>query len=443
MIKAINEENVGEIRNTDLRSYAEIYSRIASKFMDDILRTGITVDPEDHTALYEEKINGLRKKGAEVRNDGKSIYINKISSACVACQTGIGSATFFTSLKCNRDCFYCFNPNQEDYEYYRDNIGDTVSQLQAAKDHGQKVFQLALTGGEPLLHKPEAVSFFSKAKEFFPAAYTRLYTSGDFVDEAILVALKEAQLDEIRFSIRMEDLERGNNYIFDRIKLAKDFIPQVMVEMPILPGTLEVMKDVLLQLDELGLYSINLLELCFPRNNVEEFNLRGYRIKNKPFRILYDYWYAGGLPVSNSELECLDLLEFALDKKLRLGVHYCSLENKHTGQIYQQNFDRSFDGIKHFSNRDYFLKSAKVFGADKDAVRRLLDKNGIIEYDINEEYNYLEFNIKHIRLLKKIDADMEIGFCSSVYEEREGELVNREVKVDLTTPKIFQVSKDL
>jgi uncharacterized protein len=443
MIEAINEEIINTIKNQDMRSYAEIYTRIASNFMDGILQTGIKIDPEDHSADYEEKLDKLRKKGAEIRNDGKSIFVNTISPACIACQTGVGSATFFTSLKCNRDCFYCFNPNQENYEFYRDNISDTVSELKAAKERGQKASHLALTGGEPLLHKPEAIDFFTKAKEFFPDVYTRLYTSGDFVDKEILVSLREAKLDEIRFSIRMQDLERGNNYIFDRIKLAKEFIPQVMVEMPVLPGTLEIMKDILTRLDELDIYSINLLELCFPRNNVDEFNERGYKIKNKPFRVLYDYWYAGGLPVSQSELVCLDLLEFVLDNKLKLGVHYCSLENKQTGQIYQQNINQVTDGIKYFSSRDYFLKSAKVFGSDMIPVQKLLDKSGIHEYDINEEYNYLEFNVKHIRMLRKLNENIEVGLCTSVYEEREGDLVLRELKIDLTTPKNFQISKDV
>ena len=443
MIKRIYEENVDDIKNADLRNYAEIYIRITNRFIEEILETGIEIDPEDLANAYEEKLKILRKKGAEIRNDGKSVFINKISSACIACQTGVGSATFFTSLKCNRDCFYCLNPNQEEYEYYRDHVSDTVAELETAREHGQKALHLALTGGEPLLYKQEAINFFSSAKKNFPDAYTRLYTSGDFVDEEILAALKEVQLDEIRFSIRMQDLERGNNFVFERIKMAKDMIPQVMVEMPILPGTLDTMKDVLVKLDDLGLYSINLLELCFPRNNVEEFKRRGFRIKKNPFRILYDYWYAGGLPVAHSEIECLELIEFALDNKLKLGVHYCSLENKHTGQIYQQNVNRVKNDIQYFSNRDYFLKSAKVFGEDVEAVKDFFDKNQIPGYEINLDYNYLAFHIKNIRSLKKLNPDMEIGISTSIYEDREEELVLRELKVDLTTPNTFQISKDI
>jgi pyruvate formate-lyase activating enzyme-like uncharacterized protein len=441
VIVEITKDTLDLIKNPALRSYAEIYTRISKQFMERIHQTGIEIDPLDYSEQVISKINMLRKKGATIRNDGKSVFINQISPACVACQTGVGSATFFTSLKCNRDCFYCFNPNQENYDYYRENICDTVSELEAARKRKQRAKHLALTGGEPLLHKPEALSFFASAKKNFSGVHTRLYTSGDYVDQEVLESLKETHLDEIRFSIRMQDLERGNNYIFDRIALAKAYIPQVMVEMPILPDSLDVMKDILVRLDHLGLFSINLLELCFPLNNADEFKRRGYSVKSTPFRVLYDYWYAGGLPIARSELVCLDLLVFALDNNLKLGIHYCSLENKQTGQIYQQNIAHPTSKIKYFSRRDYFLKSAKVFGDDTIAVKRFFDRKGVNDYEVNEEYNYLEFHVSKIRSLKMLDV--QIGLCTSVLENRNGEDYVRELKVELTTPNTFQLSKDV
>ncbi len=232
MIVPITEDTLALIKNPEMRSYAQIYTRIFQQFMERVAQTGIQIDPQDDSAQVAERMERLQEKGAQVRNDGKSVYVNQISPACLACQTGIGSATFINSLKCNRDCFYCFNPNQENYAYHREHVCDNVPELEAAHARGQQANHLALTGGEPLLHKPEALRFFRAAKENFPGVYTRLYTSGDFVDREILEALKETGLDEIRFSIRMRDLERGNNTIFERIALAKAYIPQVMVEMP-------------------------------------------------------------------------------------------------------------------------------------------------------------------------------------------------------------------
>ena len=239
----------------------------------------------------------------------------------------------------------------------------------------------------------------------------------------------------------MHDLAKGHRNTYNNIALAREYIPNVMVEMPVMPGTLAEMKDVLIELDRLGIFGINLLELCFPLNNAEIYREKNYKIKARPFRVLYDYWYAGGLPVAGSETVCLDLIEFALDAGLKLGVHYCSLENKHTGQVYKQDSGQTLPKRIYFSQKDYFLKSAKVFGEDMPAVQQLFDKSGYRDYFINDQNNYLEFHVNKISSLKKMDID--IGVSYNVIETRENESVLRELKVDVTTPQTFRLSTDI
>ena len=441
MLLDVSDKTLSRIKNPALRSYAGMYVSIYNDFMHQISQTGVEIDPQDYSEQVEEKIEALRKRGVTLRNNGKSLLNNNISPACVACQTGVGSATFFVSLQCHRDCYYCFNPNQEDYEYYQDHTKDVIKELEKIKEQGKRVRHLALTGGEPLLHKEKTIEFFKYAQSHFPETYTRLYTCGDHIEAKTLEALKDAGLQEIRFSIRMHDFEKGQRSVFDHIALAKDFIPYVMVEMPILPDTLEEMKGILTELDRLGLYSINLLELCYPLTNADVYREKGYKVKNRPFRVLYDYWYAGGVPVSGSELVCLDLLAFAQDAGLSLGVHYCSVENKQTGQIYQQNSARSIPKTAYFSQRDYFLKTAKVFGEDVPLVKEFFDRKGMKEYQVNQEQDYLEFHVSKVRSLRKLD--IEVGISSNVVENRNGEMVIRELKVDVTKPKTFQLSKDV
>ncbi len=437
----VNEVKAASIKNPVFRTYAEQYIRINQNFMEHTRQSGMEIDPGSQDGNYESRAAALRKKGAVVRNDSKSIYSNRISSACLACQTGEGSTTFFISLKCHRDCFYCFNPNQEGYEYFRDHTRDVVSELQALDTSGAPVRHLALTGGEPLLEKDETIRFFQEARQDFPDVYTRLYTCGDHLDRATLQALKEAGMNEIRFSLRLMDTAKAQQHTYDQIALAREYIPNVMVEMPVLPGTLEEMKGVLRELERLDIFGINLLELCYPLHNAEAFRKQGYLIKSKPYRVLYNYWYAGSLPVAGSETECLDLVEFALDEGFKLGVHYCSLENKNTGQIYQQNNIRPIPKTMYFSPADYFLKSAKVFGEDIATVQRFFQKTGYENYEINEEHNYLEFHVSQIRSLKKFD--IEVGLSSNVFETRDGERYVRELKVDLTSPQTFRLSKDI
>lgn len=441
MILDVTKSTLPEVKNPVLQEYANTYVQIYDDFLDQIWAMGLEIEAQDTSAAVAQKIDDLRKKGATIRNNDKSIYVNRISPSCVACQTGVGSSTFFISLKCHRDCFYCFNPNQEEYEYFREHTRDTITELDEMRKTNPRMGHLALTGGEPLLYKDETVRFFDHARGLYPNAQTRLYTSGDHIDREILESLQKAGLKEIRFSIRMHDLAKGLRHTYDRIELAREYIPSAMVEMPVLPDTLDEMKDVLLELDRLGIFGVNLLEFCFPLNNVEAYREKGYQIKARPFRVLYDYWYAGGLPIAGSETICLELMDFAIEAGLKLGVHYCSLENKHTGQVYKQNSGHTLPKNMYFSQRDYFLKTAKVFGEDVPAVRQVFDKAGYRDYAINEEHGSLEFHVNRISSLKKLE--IAIGISSHVIETRENGQVLRELKVDITTPQTFRLSKDV
>ena len=439
MITDVTERTLPEIKNAKLRANAEIYVRIYQDFMDQVHSMGIEIETKDDSREVKVRLAALAKKGVEQHNNKHSLSINEVSMACKACRLGVGSATFFISLECHRDCFYCFNPNQVNYGQFKQNHRDVLAELRALKASGNLVTHLALTGGEPLLHKGEAIRFFQQARMDFPNVHTRLYTSGDHIDKPTLQALKAAGLDEIRFSIRMHDSKKGRELTYKNIDLAREYIPYVMVEMPVLPGTLEEMKGILLKLEALGVYSINLLEFCFPLTNAVDFKERGYKIKARPYKVLYNYWYAGGLPVAGSESVCLDLLEFAADQGLKMGVHYCSLENKHTGQIYQQDGDRNYPDPIYISPKDHFLKSAKVFGEDIPRVKKVFNSCGYSAYQTDKDHDSMEFHVKKIKLLKELD--FEIGISTSVHEIRDGESVLRELKLDVTTPRSFKLSE--
>jgi pyruvate formate-lyase activating enzyme-like uncharacterized protein len=440
MIISINQDTITALRNPKLSAYASIYLKIQEQFLEQVKQTGIELDTEDDRDRTKSLFTQLRRKGVLFRNDDKSLVLNHISPACEACRIGVGSATFFISLQCNRDCYFCFNPNQEHYNYYRHNQRDCLAELDQIGAQGHEVRFIALTGGEPLLHKDETVAFFRHAKGIFPRVHTRLYTSGDFIDEKTLQQLKDG-LDEIRFSIRLHDRQEGMQSSLERIAKAKIFIPSVMVEMPILPDAYETMKDLLLELDWIGIAGINLLEFCFPFRNAKTFRNKGYKIRIPPYRVLYNYWYAGGLPIAGSEVTCLRLLEFALAQKLHMGIHYCSLENKHSGQIYQQNFGKKVSPRYLFSEKDFFFKSAKVFGEDIPQVLDRLNRLGTHDYFLDTQHEYLEFHVSHIPLL--IGLDTEVGISSAVMETRQDGEYLRELKVDLTYPRQFDISSDV
>ena len=439
MIFEYTRDSRSNVHNPALVAYADRYLEIYADFMHQVLQTGIETAPGISDAALNERQRQLVQRGVKSRSNGNSLYSNWISPSCLACRTGVASQTFFISLKCHRDCFFCFNPNQENYEYYTTHTRDVSQEVEALSKKRVVLEHIALTGGEPLLHRDETLHFFETAHENYPKAYTRLYTSGDQASERVLMQLEKAGLQEIRFSLRILDSLKAQQHTLNRIADAREYIPYVMVEMPVLPDSTEQMKRLLLELDAIGISGINLLEFCYPLYNAGIFSSRGYRVKNPPFKVLYNYWYAGGLPIAGSEEACLDLLAFAREQALEMGVHYCSLENKHSAQIYLQNFGQVHPETTCFSPKDFFIKSAKVFGGDISKVRQVLDQKNTL-YRFNRQQGYLEFNPRDIAQLKHLN--IEIGISMEVVEQRGSDYFMRELKLDYTTPELFDFSKD-
>lgn len=317
-------------------------------------------------------------------NGGASVSTGFLSSACAACVGGCGSRTFYINLRCNRNCYFCFNPNQADFEEHCARDTPWREELEAFGREVAEVTHVGLTGGEPLLCSDEALAFFARARELYPDAHLRLYTSGMGLDEAFCAKAAECGLNEIRFSVKLDEGEGAVEEALAAIALARRFPFDAMVEMPVVPAELERMKLLLRQLDDLGVRGINLLELCYPHRNWGDFARRGLALKNPPFEVLYDYGYAGGMAVAGSEEACLELVLFALDEGLSLGVHCCTLDNKNRDQVLQRNRAVALDPEVYELGDDCFYRTAKAFDGDKEKVSAYLDGIGA-RYGVEED----------------------------------------------------------
>lgn len=403
--------------NSALLNYVKIYENIENNFHEQIASFGLPMQK-----AADIPVARLLKAGVRIENANSSFWLNKISPACVSCRKGVEMSTYFISMKCSKKCYFCFNPNQEGFDYYRVNLRNAAKELENEHASGRKYTHLALSGGEPLLHKSEAYLFLGTARKLYPDIYLRLYTCGDFLDEKCLETLRSFGLNEIRFSLKTESGVDALEDMYKKIALSKNYIPSVMVEMPVFPNQIEEMKAIFYKLDLLGIDGINLLELCFPFFNEVEFYKRGYRLKMPAYRVLYDYIYSGGLPVAGSEEVCFELLLYAAENSISMGVHYCSLENKFTGQIYQQNCN--YKGLA-VMDEDSFLKSAKVFGDDVHKMEKILKSKGIKQYIFNKDYGYLEFPLKYASLA----GDTDVFVSYQIVELRNKKEVIRELKV--------------
>ncbi len=400
-----------------VRKYEEVEREYVAALRDKGLKFA---EPRRADERIAELRAELEARGVAFKNAGASIVAGWQSKACVECTGNKGSETFSTTFKCHRDCYFCFNHNQADYDtFFREGCPWEEGVERSARENEGKLACVGLTGGEPLLVLDDSIRFLEQAREKFPGAHMRMYTSGDLLTEEAAERLRDAGLQEIRFSVKDFDPDALQERVLSAMALAKRYIPDVMVEMPIIPGTGERMKELFKRFDEIGIKGINMLEFCFPFCNWEEFDKRGLLIRNPPFPIMYDYGYSGGLPIDGSEELILELMLYGLDEGVSFGMHYCSLENKHRSEMRQMNERGArIHPCFEFDGGDFFLKTVKVFGEDRGLAERVLGACGCADFLRNGEEQSVSFPPKYLKQLKGVDVSPIWSVCVLEKDER-------------------------
>jgi len=245
------------------------------------------------------------------------VFLNRISPGCIDCSRHTGLTVSITR-ECNRNCYFCFYPGPHKEKTKLINI---IKRIVIEKNF---MLSFAITGGECLLDINRTINILELIKMIVcPICQTRIYTNGDMLNRRIFKKLQAAKLDEIRISIKPGKKD------YEMIKLAKDYIPRVMVEMPVFPGGEEEIKDILLKLDNLKIFGINLLEFVFCSRNAHAYKERGYKLLTD--KVNFDRPLHFDYPVYGSEAACFNILEFAAKERVSIGVHYCSFKNKSYG----------------------------------------------------------------------------------------------------------------
>ena len=402
------------MHNKVLQSELREYKRGEYAYINALKEKGIKfAERGANQTRIDELREQLRDAGASFKNAGASIVWGWQSKACVECTGANGSETFSTTFKCHRDCYFCFNYNVADYDkFVREGCPWQDGLADAERRYGHDgLAALGLTGGEPLLMLDDSIALLDKARKRFPSAHTRMYTSGDLLTEEGARRLRDAGLQEIRFSVKQDDPAERQERVLAAMKLARDYIPSLMVEMPIIPNTEEHMHDLFERWAAIGIDGINLLEFCFPFHSWDEYEARGFEIRNPPFDVMYDYGYSGGLPVAGSEELCLELMLWGIEHEIPFGMHYCSLDNKHRSEMRQRNErGRAIHPVLTFDDGDFFLKCAKVYGEDRDATYDALIAAGCTDFMPNDAEQSIAFPLNYLEALQALDVEPAIAF---------------------------------
>ncbi len=352
--------------------------------------------------------------------NGTKPFAHGVSPGCRLCGEGHWSCLFVNN-RCNCQCFYC--PTSQVDTSIPETQGITFDKpenyIEYIKRFGFK--GIGLSGGEPLLTFGTTIDFLSKIKkELGDSVYVWMYTNGTLLDEEKAIKLAEAGLDEIRFDLTATEYNTRN------LKLALGKIPNVTVEIPAIPEDIAQLKNMVIELDSLGVNYLNL----------HQMRLTPYNFKNL-FNRNYTFLHGHKVTVLESELTALEIINFVFQHGLRLAVNYCSFHYK---SHYQKAAFRKkaaafvFNGQEEI-NQNGFIRNLSLQGISmplnalgnqliqlspegngwrisQDQEQIFLTKNSLLQIQLGEEPVFVNYKAAIINS-KPLDEGTEITISES------------------------------
>ncbi|MFB3763772.1 MAG: radical SAM protein [Methanotrichaceae archaeon] len=204
--------------------------------------------------------------------DSIGSFYNYLPKGCEICRIG-ASLVLFVTGKCGRSCFYC--PLSEERkgkdlafadEQPVEDIEDIINEAKAIGALGT-----GITGGEPLLKLDQVLEYIRALKRSFgPEHHIHLYT-GLLPERDVLMKLKAAGLDEIRFHPPYPEWPDPRG-LKEALEEAKSLGLEAGVEIPAIAPAPEIINAVR---DADAFMNIN--ELEFSETNADQLKSQGYK----------------------------------------------------------------------------------------------------------------------------------------------------------------------
>jgi pyruvate formate-lyase activating enzyme-like uncharacterized protein len=281
----------------------------------DALRKDIAVERAGGDAVREVRVasllEALRRDGIKGSLERRTLYTRRLPPGCRGCLAGKGTNVFVTG-KCTRDCFFCFNqkPRTNELVVHGIRLAEPEEAPEVVRRYGLR--SVGVSGGEPTM-RPERLLRLVRVLRALPfRVRIDLYTNGDRLSDGLLVQLKSAGLDALRFNLVAREFDT------EPLERALRHFDETAVEVPVIPERLAEMERMVLRLDALGVPFLNSHELFACRENSARVAGNGYCSGGEGGDSLL--WE----PVAGGDEAALSLLLFALQNTKQLSTYYCS-----------------------------------------------------------------------------------------------------------------------
>lgn len=260
----------------------------------------------------------LKAHGIQGWPERGTLFTKNLSPGCKPCLDGRASHLSLTTL-CSRECFFCFNPKprKDILSVHGREAASLDEALADLKKMG--VQSVGIGGGEPTLF-PERVleAVAALRKNLGDGVWIDLYTNGDRLSPGLLKDFKNAGIKGLRINLA------ARNYDASPVRMSLEFFEVVEIEMPAIPKDKKRVRDLILELDQMGVKQLIFHELFSSAANLDALKRKGFESSadgSTDFRLTW-------APVAKSEETVLGHLLYGLVHNLKMSLYYCSCKTQ-------------------------------------------------------------------------------------------------------------------
>ncbi len=364
-----------------------------------------------------EKREKLTKalEGSWLFKDTKPFY-NQISKGCMICGLGTWSCLFITG-KCNANCFYCPASQLNDEVPSTQNLNFETPEAYAEYINFFNFKGVSFSGGEPLLFFDRTLQYLKQVRKTCnPEIYTWMYTNGILAEEQKFKKLASAGINEVRFDIG------ATGFKLDKIKFARGIVPNITIEIPAVPEEKDKIIQLLPEMIKAGVTNLNLHQLRLTKHNVQKLSKRNYT-----------YIQAEQPIVLESELAALEILNYAREKGLEIGINYCSF-------FFKNRFQKA--GFRKQITNALAEPDAQI--TEKGFIRNLSEDSIGYKAMVISEQQHLngiskELKLKHKTYFIKTENALPTTQLSDVNKKEVAEIIQKEPEKIPVEPFLFKV----
>ncbi len=365
--------------------------------------------------LFINERNELLKQLEELKVSGDfrnhKLYSESLSPGCRCCGEGFWSCLFINRI-CSADCLFCPQDRGITEEALPYSDGQIFESADAYLEYFKKMGYrgAGFTGGEPFLVLDRLCEYIDIIRQNTDSdTWIWAYTNGKQVTPESLERLKTSGLNELRFNIVATD------YSLDSVKIAKDYIDVVTVEIPAIPEDEEKLKSTLHLMEKARVDFLNLHQLYSTEYNYNKMspNYR-YMVTNDNLNQCVD-----------SELTGLRILKYVLEMGVDLSVNFCNQSYKSLFQSSGCAVRRAHQIIQSWEGitEKGYIRCIRAETKQEELVR-LFDssrtKQGHYFYDRKSGDLYVHSDLLH--LLKEASADVVVEYWLAEASEDSGRI---------------------